>query len=442
MRSGTREIIRTPRKRVRVTLLVLLWIWAGSVFLVLDLFLNVPEFDAVRPRAGFYWAMRKTAHDMVGESMCDPSPWDARVGISHEVVEDARWEDLERIREAIEDRRWADAHRLADRAPIVDLRDRALAPELAAGLRRVLDEKAHTRQEALVRTASLEALEDLVLRAMDAELAGDLVHLLVDCDDEKNVRAVSRVLQRALADKARVSDDARDRVVVRSLERILLTSCSDGAAAIERRRAAGQLLAVCGTAEATRALVDAARNGSPEGVAVRGVCTEAAVAVLSEALCNIDDPILANHVAGGLGNCGRAGLDELRRLVGDEGLSQSVGASCLLALAAAFQADSDLDVIAKATARFADSRASVADVLGASVRTREAATAAVRYLVRSPDGVLVAGLVHGLAAAPAGVPDEAIRTLAATQPSIHRMLVEERSSRASTLQRHSPPAAR
>ena len=55
------------RPRVRLTLLVLLWIWAACIFLTLDLFLNVSEFDAVRPRAEIYRAMRYTAHAMVGE---------------------------------------------------------------------------------------------------------------------------------------------------------------------------------------------------------------------------------------------------------------------------------------------------------------------------------------------------------------------------------------
>jgi len=62
---------RTPERRVRPLLLVLLWIWAGCIALVLDLFLNVEEFDAVRPRAPLYGAMRQVAHEMVGEPILD-----------------------------------------------------------------------------------------------------------------------------------------------------------------------------------------------------------------------------------------------------------------------------------------------------------------------------------------------------------------------------------
>lgn len=57
-----------PRKRkVRPVLLVLLWAWAMLMFIVVDLFLNVPEFDRVRPDAMLYRGMRMAAHEMVGE---------------------------------------------------------------------------------------------------------------------------------------------------------------------------------------------------------------------------------------------------------------------------------------------------------------------------------------------------------------------------------------
>jgi hypothetical protein len=61
----------TNAGRVRWQLLVLLWVWAACVALVLDLFLNVDEFDGVRPRAPLYRAMRVVAHEMVGERIRD-----------------------------------------------------------------------------------------------------------------------------------------------------------------------------------------------------------------------------------------------------------------------------------------------------------------------------------------------------------------------------------
>ncbi|MCZ6788190.1 MAG: hypothetical protein O7E54_13595 [Planctomycetota bacterium] len=58
---------KAPTPRIRKTLLVLIWIWAACIFLMLDLFLNVREFDAVRPRARIYRGMRAAAHKMIGE---------------------------------------------------------------------------------------------------------------------------------------------------------------------------------------------------------------------------------------------------------------------------------------------------------------------------------------------------------------------------------------
>jgi hypothetical protein len=52
--------------------------------LVLDLFLNVPEFDRVRPRAQFYRAARYVAHEMVGEPISEEE-----LGI-HAVLPEAR----------------------------------------------------------------------------------------------------------------------------------------------------------------------------------------------------------------------------------------------------------------------------------------------------------------------------------------------------------------
>jgi len=57
----------TKKRRVRPLLLVLLWVWAACVFVTLDLFLNVPEFDRLRPRARLYEAMRWSGHEITGE---------------------------------------------------------------------------------------------------------------------------------------------------------------------------------------------------------------------------------------------------------------------------------------------------------------------------------------------------------------------------------------
>ena len=61
---------KKPR-RVRWTLLVLLWIWAITIFATLDLFTNVGEFDTIRPRAAIYRGMRIAAHKMIGEPIAE-----------------------------------------------------------------------------------------------------------------------------------------------------------------------------------------------------------------------------------------------------------------------------------------------------------------------------------------------------------------------------------
>jgi hypothetical protein len=58
-------------RRIRWTLLVLLWLWVGCIVLVLDLFWNVSAFDRVRPDATLYRATRYVAHRLVGERYVD-----------------------------------------------------------------------------------------------------------------------------------------------------------------------------------------------------------------------------------------------------------------------------------------------------------------------------------------------------------------------------------
>ena len=48
-------------------LLALLWVWAILVFVIIDLFRNVEEFDRIRPDSRIYRGMQLAAHEMVGE---------------------------------------------------------------------------------------------------------------------------------------------------------------------------------------------------------------------------------------------------------------------------------------------------------------------------------------------------------------------------------------
>lgn len=64
-------MVRGPVRRVRATLLVLLWIWTACVALVLDLFSSVSQFDGIRPRSALYRSCRQVAHELVGEPLHD-----------------------------------------------------------------------------------------------------------------------------------------------------------------------------------------------------------------------------------------------------------------------------------------------------------------------------------------------------------------------------------
>jgi len=57
----------SKNKRIHPRLLILLWIWAILMFVVVDLFRNVPEFDRVRPEWHTYKKMRLAAHRLVDE---------------------------------------------------------------------------------------------------------------------------------------------------------------------------------------------------------------------------------------------------------------------------------------------------------------------------------------------------------------------------------------
>jgi hypothetical protein len=49
-----------------------LWLWAIVIFIVVDLFLDVEQFDQVRPRTRSYRGMRRAGHDLVGTLYRDP----------------------------------------------------------------------------------------------------------------------------------------------------------------------------------------------------------------------------------------------------------------------------------------------------------------------------------------------------------------------------------
>jgi len=80
------------KSRIRWRLLALLWVWALCIFAIVDLFMNVDEFESVRPRSGLYRGMRVAAHKMVGEPIRRQAPtrivWAARPSTAAGIAEE------------------------------------------------------------------------------------------------------------------------------------------------------------------------------------------------------------------------------------------------------------------------------------------------------------------------------------------------------------------
>ncbi|MEE8104605.1 MAG: PKD domain-containing protein [Planctomycetota bacterium] len=107
----------------------MLWIWVGCVALVLDLFLNVSEFDAVRPRSTLYAGMRIAAHKLVGERL----PGEFTVPLVNEM------DPVHAVtfgRNQLDEQGWAEVHRIVERDGDPDPRIRAAVHEtLAAAIK-------------------------------------------------------------------------------------------------------------------------------------------------------------------------------------------------------------------------------------------------------------------------------------------------------------------
>jgi HEAT repeat protein len=130
-----------PRKRrVRWTLLALLWVWAILIFLMVDLFFNVDEFDAIRPRAEVYRATRYAAHQMVGEPYVDDDFGSPEASIVPTgALAAAKSEEAQRLEAAMEE-----VQRLA-----------------AEGSRDELERVAREADDPRIRILALRALADL-----------------------------------------------------------------------------------------------------------------------------------------------------------------------------------------------------------------------------------------------------------------------------------------
>jgi len=227
--------------RVRWTLLVLLWVWAVLVFVTIDLFLNVKEFDGIRPRAGLYCGMRTAAHKMIGEPTLDSNFVDspalvrararARAGdaLAHVSPGRRRLEELKRegrngsfgslcaaLKEEGDPRMRVAAMRvlaesvgpqardvLLERAR--DVRETEWVRAEAAYFVGWTGPEAFDVLEELVRSRSPDPVRAGALRGLGRSGSAEAVQQAVACADESSPslqRAAEEVLQRAVDPKA------------------------------------------------------------------------------------------------------------------------------------------------------------------------------------------------------------------------------------------------
>ena len=164
----------TSKPRIRPLLLILLWIWAGCVFLVVDLFWNVPEFDRVRPRAPLYGGMRRAAHEMVGERFRARAGERDGVGIAFFAAEREPARDADTVAEARRllrlARDSAPPDRAAALAAFADCTGYGARPVVRDALEDTDPAVRAAAVEAIVRAGALDELRLLPPEAL-AELA-------------------------------------------------------------------------------------------------------------------------------------------------------------------------------------------------------------------------------------------------------------------------------
>ena len=167
--------MQVEMRRVRFTLLVLLWIWAICVFTVVDLFWNVSEFDGVRPRAAIYEGMRRAAHKMVGEPYQDD-------GNDHILLARVtRRQDADSPDPTL---------RMAQEQRVRAVGGRPPAPDSEAGRRLVagLEKTAKTSDEPQRRIAAVRSLA----RMYGAQAHATLLAVVRDASQPDDVGAAAR----------------------------------------------------------------------------------------------------------------------------------------------------------------------------------------------------------------------------------------------------------
>ncbi len=242
-------------RRIRPVLLVLLWVWAACIFVVVDLFRNVSEFDDVRPRSKLYEGMREAAHELSGERYDRPAEFETAVAVRRVSRDEAHFCDL--LARCIAAPDSATANALASAAASIGP---ALSDEARVTLSKLLFDIEPPELRAPLGRA-LGACEG------DAELAAYLVSRMDGLDIEHTLPALCTALE-GIGVEAVVPDLLGRVERAQGLRKQALIGVIGGIGGAQAERALIELLAVKELDQATRfAVVSAWPTGGASRLA-------------------------------------------------------------------------------------------------------------------------------------------------------------------------------
>jgi hypothetical protein len=433
-----------PKPRVRLTLLILLWAWAALVFVVVDLFREVPAFDRVRPRGGLYQAMRATAHEMVGESLDGAQGTDDLVRAARHRAEVERTAHLE---STDWERVWRERHDPETRGSRGNRAHDPLAEELpsTADLTIALQaalQRTGQGKEWVKRAEDVQALADLLREQGDGgEILGAAAALLQLKDVPQALDLASRLVHDVLSDPRhqttaeeayRIVGDAATEVLERQDDVPARAEEPDVVGRDRAKARAADVLAAIGTPQATDTLLTLLEGGSPYARSLAHVTNPDSVPLLAGRLCERHtDHLIASPIATGLAGSGSRGREELRRLLDSLGFGwrehgPAKGAA-LTALAAGFREPEDLFAIAAAIAEMPELLDAVAPTLRYAKKAPEQAAATVTYLTITRESLLDDPLLDSLALYAAGTVDPLMAALESARPGSRSRVEASRS---------------
>jgi hypothetical protein len=408
-------------RRVGVRLLLLLWLWAALMFTVVDLFLNVPAFDKVRPRAVYYRAARVVAHDLVGEPCADGQEGARANDDKTQASYVLDTQPLPRkAAMALDEGDWRAAWREVQGTETREIKMAGAGRRLGRALGEVVDEDPRSAQAKRTQWWTSQALKGLILRVRPEEEFGDAMKEVArHLSAEKRVEAVKEIenllLRGLVGPKAVLSGEAAFDAIGPEVLPVIESNSREYNA-----QRAGYIVASLSTPSATKAILGAVERGSfPFVCVLREIHDPDSAPLLGAALDRARDFHLAETLVEALLQCGDPGLDELRR-VAKGGPSVAFGPA-VNGLSRGASEASDFDIVEHALELIPELATAVQRRLATGEYSDERATAFVGYLTSGRSALL-----KGMTAAFARWGDEAqsyVSELQARAPEAYREVV-------------------